>query len=322
MSNTKHVAILVGGPSSEFEVSLKSGDAVSDALESSGHRPTKISIDRSGSWSIDPKEVKSWSDCTFIALHGTYGEDGTVQRILEDHSMPYTGSDSLASALGINKFISLRLFRDAGLRIPRTELVSKHIWKEDPEKVIRRTEQAFGYPCVAKPNNQGSSVGVFICKDRKDLEHALGEAFLFGREALVQEFISGREVTCGVLDHGWSESAYPLLPTEIIPQSSHFFDYEAKYTPGASLEVTPPPGMDSHIIKRIQKTAVAVHKAIRARGFSRTDMILESDGNITVLEINTIPGLTNESLLPKAAEATGIPFPRLIERIISAALWK
>ena len=322
MSKKKHIAILVGGPSSEFEVSMKSGDAVYDAIESTDHRGTKVVIDRGGLWGIHPEEVKSWADCAFVALHGTYGEDGTVQRVLEDANIPYTGSNALASALGMNKFLSMRVFQDIGLHVPHTKHITKIEWRKDYEKIIERIEKFLGYPCVIKPNNQGSSVGVFIIKTRKEMKHALGEVFLFGKDALAQEYVSGRELTCGVLDHGWSESAFPLLPTEIIPQSDHFFNYEAKYTPGASLEITPPENMERYMIRKIQQTALLAHRSIGARGFSRTDMILEPGGRLVVLEINTIPGLTSESLLPKAALASGIPFPKLIDIIIKSALFR
>jgi len=239
--------------------------------------------------------------------------------LLDELKIPYTGSNATVSALGMNKFLSLRLFRAGGLTTPLTFLVTKKDFENAPIKFFELVHYYLGFPLVVKPNNNGSSVGVSIVKKEDELLTALEEIFKISREALLQNFINGKEITCGVLDHGFSESAYPLLPTEIIPQVSHFFDYRAKYEPSGSLEITPA-RLPELTLKEIQRIAVRTHKLIGAKGFSRTDMILSDDGKIYVLEINTIPGLTENSLLPKAAEAGGISFPQLIDRIIEAAL--
>lgn len=315
------LAVLSGGPSSEHEVSLRSGKAVIGCINKGAYDAENVFISRSGEWEKSPADIKKSSDCVFIALRGTYGEDGTVQRILNDCGLAYTGSGALASAIGMNKFLSLRLFQDHGLHIPRTLLIHKTEWGEYHESEYKHIFHHLSFPIVVKPNNQGSSVGVSIVRNKDEFEGALKNAFHFSKEAIAQQFIEGREITCGVLDRGFPESAFPLLPTEIVPKVSHFFDYQAKYDKGGSLEITPPRGLGEHMIQRIRKTALATHKIIGARGFSRTDMILDVKGTIFILEINTIPGLTDESLVPKAALAMGITFPKLLDIIIGAAIY-
>ncbi len=314
------IAVISGGPSSEYEVSIKSGQKVADGLDKEIYEPIPVRVDRSGIWEIEPKEIRDSALCSFIAMHGTYGEDGTVQSICEQHNMPYTGSDSLASALGMNKFLSLRLFRDAGLTVPATLLVAQKEWIRDSSSVLTKAEHNIGYPLVVKPNDQGSSVGVYIVKDKNELHNALSNTLGFYRNVLVQEFISGREFTCGVMDHGWHGSAFPLLPTEIIPRVSAFFDYKAKYNDGGSFEVTPPENLSGQNIKKIRDIALSAHNVLGASGFSRTDIIMDKHGKMFVLEINTIPGLTEESLIPKEASAIGMSFSRFLETIIKAGM--
>lgn len=321
MNQRIHIAVLSGGPSSEHEVSLKSGKMVLNALRDS-YETTDVFIDREGNWSVHPEDLKLFADCAFIALHGSYGEDGTVQRELEEHVIAYTGSDSLASALGMNKFLSLRVFKEVGLSVPHTRMFNGFDWKKDSGRVIEEVQHYFRFPLVVKPNREGSSVGVSIVKNKKELTEALGDCFSFSREVLVQDFIEGREFTCGVLDHGWKGSAYALLPTEIIPRVSHFFDYRAKYEAEGSFEVTPPAGLPRDIMRKIRDSAILAHELIGASGFSRTDFILDKKGRLFIIEINTIPGLTGESLLPKAASVAGISFQDLIRRIVRAGLFR
>ncbi len=320
MKGKIYVAVVSGGPSSEYEVSLKSGDMVAEGLDKERYEPIPVRVSRGGEWELAPESVKKNASCAFIAMHGAYGEDGTIQRIFESHDIPYTGSDALASALGMNKFLSLRLFRDAGLLVPATLLLTRSEWRKDHRSARERAERMIGYPLVVKPNNQGSSVGVFIARNGGELDDALAETLGFYREVLVQEFIEGREFTCGTLDHGFPESAFPLLPTEIIPRVSSFFDYRAKYEAEGSYEVTPPENLSGETMKTIRSAAVFAHRIIGASGFSRTDMIMDGKKNIYILEINTIPGLTRESLIPKAALAGGMTFSKLLDTIIRAGL--
>ncbi|MDI6821198.1 MAG: D-alanine--D-alanine ligase [Patescibacteria group bacterium] len=318
-SKKKKVAVLMGGPSTEHETSIKSGKNVLRAINREKYEPIEIFINREGKWPIEPHEVAKSNDVAFIALHGTYGEDGTIQMILDELKIPYTGSNAAVSALGMNKFLSLRLFRAGGLITPLSFLISKNDFEKTPIKFFEFVRYYLGFPVVVKPNDNGSSIGASIVRNQDELLMAIEEVFKISREALLQNFIKGREVTCGVLDHGFSESAYPLLPTEIIPQVSHFFDYRAKYELNGSFKITPA-RLPGSILKEIQRVAVKVHKLVGAKGFSRTDMILGEDGKIYVLEVNTIPGLTENCLMLKAAEASGISFSNLIERIIEAAL--
>jgi len=315
------VAVLMGGPSAEHEVSLKSGENVLAALDKNKYEADTIFIDKAGNWEVEPRLLKNACDVAFIALHGKYGEDGTVQSILDEVGIPYTGSHALPSALAMNKYHTLRLLSDYGFTIPHSFLVSHREWNRNPFRVFDSARLYSGYPMVVKPNDNGSSVGVSIVNTKGELISALEKVFEMSRVALIQPFIEGREVTCGVLDYGWPKSAYPLLPTEIVPKVSNFFDYRAKYEPGGSAEITPA-RFKEPFIREIRRIATGVHRAIGASGFSRTDMIVDKFGRIYVLEVNTIPGLTKESLLPKAALASGISFANLLDRIISSAMRK
>lgn len=306
----------------EHEVSLKSGEMVFRYLDRSKYEPVRVLIQKNGDWNIPAEEVKKICDCAFIAMHGTYGEDGTVQGILELHNIPYTGSNALSSALGMNKFLSLRVFQDGGLLIPPSILIHKGEWRTSHEETTKKIKHHIELPLVIKPNNQGSSFGVTIVKNEKKLKEALDEAFSFSREVLVEKFIEGREMTCAVLDHGWPESAFPLLPTEIIPRGGTFFDYKAKYSKEGSYEITPPQNISKSTMEKLKSTALAAHRLVGAGGFSRTDMILDKKGNVYILEINTIPGLTEESLLPKAASVSGIEFSRLLSLILESAFYR
>ncbi len=312
------VAVLMGGPSSEHEVSLKSGNAVLANLDPLRYEGFPVVVSKTGEWDTEISEVKKRADIAFIAMHGTYGEDGTVQSILDAEKIPYTGSSAAVSALAMNKYLSGRLFRHSGYAIPLMFLIHKREWKEKRRQTLSTALRYAHVPAVVKPNNQGSSVGVAIVNDSAELEAALDDVFSITNEALIQHYVAGTEVTCGVLDHGWGESAYPLVPTEIVP-SVRFFNYHSKYTSGAAREITPA-RLPEPTLKAIQRTAVGVHRAVGARGFSRTDMIVDREGQIFVLEINTIPGLTDTSLIPQGAAAAGMGFPELLHTVIQATL--
>jgi len=316
-----NIAVLIGGPSAEHEVSLASGKNVIENLNKKKYKIIPVKIDKVGKWKIANdlwlnekqalkrlKELKT--DVVFIALHGEYGEDGTVQQALERVGLKYTGSDAKASRIGINKIKSGQLFKKAGLLVPGfIEIKSrrKSILPFYDRKLVE-------FPIVIKPVNRGSSVGITILfkPNSKNVKAATKKAGRFSKRVMIQKYIEGREVTCGILGNK------ALPPTEIIPLKRGFFDYFSKYQPGASNEITPA-RLSKKLTKKIQKIALAVHKAIGARGFSRTDMILGNDGKIYVLEINTIPGLTKNSLIPKQGRAAGISFPKLLDRIIALA---
>jgi D-alanine-D-alanine ligase len=306
------VAVLMGGPSSEHEVSLLSGKNVVAGLDKAKYEVLPVVVSRSGIWQTEPGELKKRIDVAFIAMHGEFGEDGTVQSILEKEGIVYTGSRPLPSALGMNKIFSSRIFRAHDLPTPDFLAINKNDNWED-------LQLDFDLPFIVKPSSRGSSLGVSLVRERKDLGEALKKAFAFGRDALIQKYIYGREVTCGVLDDG-RRKITPLLPTEIILKLSIFFDYRSKYANNASEEVTPP-RLPEKTIEKIKDTAAAAHRIIGASDISRTDMILSHEDNkLYVLEINTIPGLTPNSLLPKEAAATGISFSELLDKIIQAAI--
>ncbi len=313
------VAVLMGGPSSEHEVSLKTGQNVIKNLDSEKYEAEPIIIEKNGEWPVPINILKDKTDVAFIAMHGEYGEDGGVQSFLDSLPVFYTGSNALVSALGMNKFISSRHFEDYGLKTPNSILLSKWEWRMNPNLAIKKIFWNLEKPWVIKPNRGGSSVGVKIVNNTEDLVVGLQNGFMSAKDIIIQNFIKGREVTCAVLDHGFERSAYPLMPTEIVPLKNNFFDYVSKYDPKGSLEITPA-RFSEPWLQTIRRTAVHAHNVLGCRGMSSTDMILGDDGNLYVLEINTIPGLTEASLLPKSAAHQGISFPNLLHRIIQAAI--
>jgi len=289
-------------------------ESIKEALEESGkYEVLPVLINKDGSWPVDIDDLADEVDIAFIALHGEYGEDGTVQEVLREAGIPFTGSDVLPSALGMNKILSSRLLMSQGVSVPRFVVVHKHEKSIDPF-------DHFGFPVVVKPADRGSSVGVSVVRGPEELYVALQNAFRLSKDAIIQEYIPGHEVTCNVLDDGLGD-VVPLPVIEIIPRSGGMFDYDAKYTPGASDEIVPARLSDEGT-ELVQRAAVAAHRAVGASGVSRTDMIIGEDGELYVLEINTIPGMTSTSLLPKAAEAHGLTLQDLFDRIIEAGLRK
>lgn len=304
-NNKIRVAVLMGGPSSEHEISIKSGMMVMAGLDRKKYQPRAVRISRKGKWPIIPSEIKKQFDVVFIAMHGEYGEDGTVQRILSKYNIPFTGSGTRASQIGIDKIKSSVLFEEKGLNVPEFAVVG------GAKKFM------FNFPVVVKPTDRGSSVGVSIVRDIRELPAALKEAEKYSKRIMVQKFIKGRELTCGVLEIGGKVQALP--PTEIIPKGGKFFDYKAKYTAGATHEITPA-RLTREELKRLQEAAVRAHKIIGCRGMSRSDFMLSEDGTPYILEINTIPGLTDTSLLPQQAKAYGLNFSELLDAIIQSAI--
>jgi len=326
----KRVAVLMGGVSSEREVSLESGRMVLRALDALSYVSHGVIIEKNGKWRFPPsrvlyqtggaiEKIKSGirADAVFIALHGEYGEDGTIQGLLEFSGIPYTGSGVLASALAMDKIRSARLFASHGISVPYAIAVSRNFWHENASAVACRVRTRIGFPCVVKPSRCGSSVGVAIVRTRRELISALRRAFAHDGTVLLQKYIAGMEVTCGVLEDKRGKTI-ALPPVEIVPKTSPFFDYHAKYSKGASEEIIPP-RLPGGTIKQIQSTALKTHKILGCSGMSRTDMIV-SRGKIYVLETNTIPGMTETSLYPQEAQAAGIPFPKLLDILIDAAL--
>lgn len=339
------VAVLMGGPSAEHEVSLKTGQKIIQTLDQNKYLIQPVVVTKEREWLLPPlknflgpvtsnpstslvpkkenlalRAMKSQGvDVVFIAMHGEFGEDGTVQGLLESIGIPYTGSGVLASALGMDKPKSLIIFRDAGLTVPDFFEFTKGDWGKERDSLLRRAEQTFGLPVVIKPANRGSSVGITIAQGVREIEPGIINALRYSDRIMSQRYIAGTEVTCGVLEI--EKGPISLQPTQIIPKEKSFFDYYSKYTAGATEEITPP-RLPRPTVKLIQNTALLAHQAFGCSGMSRTDMILGKDGIVYVLEINTIPGMTETSLLPQAAQAIGIPFPKLLDLIIESALKK
>lgn len=293
------IGVLAGGPSSEREISLKSGEAVFEALQDCGFKPVFIDI----SERIEEDIKKQRIDIAFIALHGGFGEDGTVQKILGDLKIPYTGSGPEASRLALDKLASRMIFQNLGIDVPKY-MVHK--------KGVEIKIDDLNMPLVIKPQREGSSVGLSLVFDPEEMNKALDKAFSYGDTILIEEFIRGREITVGIIDDE------PLPVIEIVPEGG-CYDYYAKYKSPNTRYLVPAPIKRSDF-KRAQDIGLKAHKALKCRSFSRVDMILGGDEKIYVLEVNTIPGLTSRSLLPKAAEAAGISFSKLCEKILEGAL--
>ncbi len=328
----KHVAVLMGGISSEHDVSIKSGTMVAGSLNRSRFEVTPIVITRKGQWKFPGEErcplhealhrlIEMQVDCVFIALHGPFGEDGRIQGMLDLLDLPYTGSGCASSAAAIDKTWAKTLVESAGVRVARHILLRRAQWDADPKETTRRVESEIGFPCVVKSPCQGSSLGMAISRSVEAFRDDLLPVFAFGDRVLIEVFEAGVEVTCGVLDVEPGTQPLALPVTEIAPVTSPYFDYYAKYTPGACEEITPA-RIPAEAASKVQEAALRAHEALGCRGLSRSDMILQ-DGEPVWFEINTIPGMTETSLFPQAAAAHGIPFPDLVEKLVESSLtWK
>jgi D-alanine-D-alanine ligase len=364
MSRPIQVAVLVGGASTEREISLASGKMIADHLPRDRYQP--ILLDTLALMARNPRlspelqekardllagshrasatiedgslpvafqdQVRSAAaaaapatealamgeggkalDVAFIALHGAYGEDGTLQGLLELLGIPYVGSGVLASALAMDKAMAKKVLGAEGIPTPRGVRLTRASFHED-RPAVSREAAAVGVPAVVKPSRQGSSIGMSLVTREEDLAAALAEAFAYDSEVLVEERLLGTELTVGVI--GNRELA--ALPVVEIVSKRAFFDYRAKYDPSLSQEICPA-RLPAELTERAQQLGLRAHRALGCRGLSRTDMIL-SDHGLVVLEVNTLPGMTMSSLLPKAAAAAGIPFGELLHRLVQLAL--
>jgi len=304
------VAILSGGISSERDVSIKSGDEVYKALDKE-----KYNIIR-----YDPKtdiakivEENSIIDIALIIMHGPYGEDGTIQGLLDLLGVPYQGSGVLASAVAMDKIISKKLYEKEGLTVPPYVLIDQNDFQHAKDSV-----RQLGLPVILKPVKGGSSIGMDIVYSESELSVALENAFQYDSQVILESYIQGTEVTCGILGN---DDLTPLPLIEIVPnQGYRFFDYEAKYKPGATQEICPA-RIDDKLTQKTKECAIKAHKALGCWGCSRTDMII-NNGDIYILETNTIPGMTPTSLLPQAAKAAGLNFSQLLDRLIELGMQK
>ena len=317
------VGVLRGGPSSEYEVSLKSGANVLAALDTTKYEPRDIFIDKSGQWHmrgvpLKPANALDGVEVALNMVHGEYGEDGTLQRILDAVQVPYAGADALTSALAFNKHRTNQSVSKLGIKVPHNTLIdSAKI--TDLHKTALNIFRAMPHPFIVKPSIGGSSVGITKVNNFDALEFALQRAFAVSPNALIEEFIPGREATVGVIDEFRNEKHYALMPIEIVPPaSSPFFDYDAKYS-GQSIERVP--GYFSSEEKRaLVDAAKAVHGGLGLRHYSRSDFIVSPRG-IYFLEVNPAAGIgmTNESLFPKALQAVGARTADFLDHVIQLA---
>jgi D-alanine-D-alanine ligase len=296
-SGKLNITVMLGGPSAEREVSLRSGAGVARALRSLGHDVHEVDP-RTANWRL-PRAT----DVVFLALHGTYGEDGTVQRRLEELGVPYTGCDPEASRIGFDKFLTKQRCVAAGVPTARFLLI---------DSPSASWPMGWNPPVVLKPARQGSSVGLQFVERVSDWSKALAEAMRFDSHVLMEEKISGRECTVGILADA------PLPIVEVRPKTG-VYDYQTKYSAGTTDYFCPAP-FDEATTARIQAAGLGAFHAIGGRDYSRVDVMVQPDGQPVVLEVNTLPGMTDSSLLPMAAAAAGISYPALCQRMVELAL--
>jgi len=306
-AESTRVIVLMGGRSAEREVSLHTGAQVAEALASAG---VPVSTIDAGDSDFIRQLEQSDADVCFVCLHGRMGEDGTVQGLLELLGMPYVGSGVLASALAMDKVMSKLVFERAGLATP--PWVALHRGEPVDHSAI---VELLGGKTVVKPANEGSAIGVTIVHEAGELPGAIDEAFAYDTTVLVERFVSGPEVTVGILGN---DEPFALPTLEIVPEHE-FYDYESKYVPGMSRHIIPA-RVSEPARAECQRLSLEAHTLLGCRGMSRSDTIVAEDGCVYLLEVNTIPGMTATSLLPDAARAAGIEFPELCRMLVDYAL--
>lgn len=301
MITNKKIGVLMGGISSERDISLKTGNLITASLKRTGYDVAAIDAGSDLPWQIDKNGV----EVAFIALHGRYGEDGCVQGLLELMGIPYTGSGVAASAICMDKVISKRLFKFYS--IPTPEFI---LYRKDEDKRPAVSD----YPVVVKPCREGSTIGVSIVTNKEALSPAIENAFHYGDDVIIEKYIDGTEVTAGILD----DTPLPLI--EIVPKEG-FYDYKTKTTSGAA-EYIAPARLPSPAAENIKSIALRTHRAMGCCYVSRIDFRVDHAGNPYVLEVNTVPGMTETSLLPRAAGEAGIGYDELVEMILTSAFCK
>jgi D-alanine-D-alanine ligase len=354
LSQKLRVGVIFGGRSGEHEVSLRSAESVINALDRDKYEIVPIAITNQGKWLAsseatnllpsvviesadqhvaifgDPTEKglarftgqgktneRDKIDVIFPVLHGTYGEDGTIQGLLEMADVPYVGCGVLGSAAGMDKVVMKRLFREAGLPIVEFTHFLRTQWEADPLLVELRAAEEIGFPCFVKPANLGSSVGISKATDAKSLNEAIQLAAKYDRKIVVERGVDAREIEVSVLGN---DVPMASLPGEIIPQSAEFYDYKAKYVDANGARLMIPANLSAELTAEIQRLAVEAFQAIDGAGLGRVDFFLERETEkLLVNEINTMPGFTSISMYPKLWEASGIGYSELIDRLIELA---
>jgi len=309
------IAVLMGGTSAEREVSLRSGAAVSRALRELGHDVSDIDI--------GPEIVEQLAglqgriDVAFIVLHGRMGEDGTVQGLLELLGIPYTGSGIMASAMTIDKHMSKQIFRANAIPVAEDVVVDAvEIARVGIEKVAEGVSLDLGFPCIVKPNCEGSTVGAGRARNREELESAIEEALEYDDLLIIERYIEGREMTVGLIG-----DEPVILPVLEVVASKGLYDYECKYTKGMT-EYIVPALIQEELARELQRLSLRAHLALKCEGFSRIDFMVDAEGNSYCLEANTIPGMTELSLIPKAAAAAGLSFEQVVGMVLETARLK
>jgi D-alanine-D-alanine ligase len=307
------VAVLKGGRSLERQVSLKSGARVEDALERLGHEvaPIDVGADLVERLSSHPPDV------AFVALHGRDGEDGTVQELLEVMGIPYTGSGVSASIRTLDKILAKHAMRDRGIPTPDFYAFNETAFKElGAAQALPEIEERLQFPIVVKPAAQGSALGIKFARTAADVPAALVAAFSYDRKVLLERYVPGRDLAVSILEQDGSPRVLPIV--EAVPEQEDFYDFESRYEFGRTRFVCPAE-LSGAVATRASDIALAVYELLGCSSFARVDLMLERDGDeLYVLEANTIPGLTETSLLPQAADAAGIGFDELIGRILAA----
>jgi D-alanine-D-alanine ligase len=309
------IAVLMGGTSGEREVSLRSGGAIAKALRDLGYEVLEIDVGQEVVEQV--AELSGRADTAFIALHGRLGEDGTVQGLLELMAIPYTGSGVMASAMAMDKIMSKQLFRANAIPVADDVVVTvADIESLGLEGVAEGVSLDLGFPCIVKPNCEGSTLGANRARNVEELEEALEDALSYDEQLIVERYIEGRELTVGLI------GAEPVvLPVLEVVASKGIYDYECKYTKGMT-EYIVPALIPEELSQELKRLSLKAHKVLGCEGFSRVDFMLDSDGRAYCLEVNTIPGMTELSLIPKAAKAAGIPFAQVVEMILETARLK
>ncbi|WP_244833800.1 D-alanine--D-alanine ligase [Clostridium sp. BJN0001] len=295
------IGVIMGGISSEREVSLKSGEAVIENLDKNKYEVEKIVIDKKE----DVIKKVNGIDFALLALHGKFGEDGTIQAVLETMGIPYSGCGPLSSGMCMDKDISKAVLKSSGIRTAPWINIIKN------EEIDYEEIKKLGYPVVVKPTHGGSSVATSIVKDSKEIESSVKEAFKWDNEVIIEKFIEGEEIACPVYNN-------KMLPVIAIKPNSEFFDYKAKYTDGGATEVVVT--LSKELNKEVEKMALETYKALKCEVYSRVDMIITPEKVPYILEVNTLPGMTNSSLIPKSAKAINITFPKLLDMIIEDSM--
>jgi D-alanine-D-alanine ligase len=309
------IAVLMGGTSAEREVSLNSGAAVSRALKELGHEVVEVDV---GANILEQLlEIKGRADTAFIALHGRMGEDGTVQGVLELLGVPYTGSGVMASAMAINKYMTKQVLRANAVPVADDVMVTAdEVESLGKKRVAEGISLDLGFPCIVKPNCEGSTVGANRARNREELEEAIVIGLEYDDLLLVERYIEGRELTVGLLG-----DEPVILPVLEVVASKGIYDYECKYTSGMT-EYIVPALIPEEMAQELKRLSLRSHHALMCEGISRVDFMLDSEDRSYCLEVNTIPGMTELSLIPKAAAAAGLSFAQVVEMIVSTARLK